>query len=56
MLTGYDALEVASKYGVWEDYWDAALSAGRPVWGVASTTATHRSKRASAATSASGIC
>jgi hypothetical protein len=35
-LTGYDALEVASKYGVWEDYWDAALSAGRPVWGVAS--------------------
>ena len=35
-LTGYDAVEVASKYGVWEDYWDAALSAGRPVWGVAS--------------------
>lgn len=35
-LTGYDAVEVASKYGVWEDFWDAALSAGRPIWGVAS--------------------
>ena len=35
-LTGYDALEVASKYGLWEDFWDGALSAGRPVWGVAS--------------------
>lgn len=35
-LTGYDALEVASKYGVWEDFWDAALSVGRPVWCVAS--------------------
>jgi hypothetical protein len=35
-LTGYDALEVASKYGMWEDYWDGALSAGRPVWGIAS--------------------
>ena len=29
-LTGYDALEVASKYGMWDDFWDAALSAGRP--------------------------
>ncbi|HTO52927.1 MAG TPA: hypothetical protein VMR50_06025 [Myxococcota bacterium] len=35
-LSGYDAIEVASKYGVWDDYWDAALSAGRPIWGVAS--------------------
>jgi len=34
-LTGYDAIEVATKYGVWDDFWDAALSAGRPVWGVA---------------------
>ena len=35
-LTGYDAVEVASKYGVWENFWDVALSSGRPVWGVAS--------------------
>ncbi len=34
-LTGYDALEVATKYGTWDDFWDAALSAGRPVWGMA---------------------
>lgn len=34
-LTGYDAVEVASKYGTWDDFWDAALSAGRPVWGMA---------------------
>lgn len=34
-LSGYDAIEVATKYGVWDDYWDAALSAGRPVWGLA---------------------
>jgi hypothetical protein len=34
-LTGYDAVEVATKYGVWDDFWDAALSAGRPVWGMA---------------------
>jgi hypothetical protein len=34
-LSGYDAVEVATKYGVWDDYWDAALSAGRPVWGMA---------------------
>jgi hypothetical protein len=32
-LSGYDGLEVATKYGVWDDFWDAALSAGRPVWG-----------------------
>ena len=35
-LTGYDAIEVASKYGLAPDYWDAALSAGRPIWGMAS--------------------
>jgi hypothetical protein len=34
-LTGYDAIEVATKYGVWDDFWDAALSAGRPIWGMA---------------------
>jgi hypothetical protein len=34
-LTGYDAMEVATKYGVWDDFWDAALSAGRPIWGMA---------------------
>jgi len=34
-LSGYDAVEIATKYGVWDDFWDAALSAGRPVWGVA---------------------
>lgn len=32
-LTGYDALEVRSKYADADAYWDAALSAGRPVWG-----------------------
>jgi hypothetical protein len=34
-LSGYDAIEIATKYGVWDDFWDAALSAGRPVWGFA---------------------
>lgn len=34
-LTGYDAVEVATKYGVWDDFWDEALSSGRPVWGMA---------------------
>ncbi|MGH2901521.1 MAG: hypothetical protein ACRDMZ_22790, partial [Solirubrobacteraceae bacterium] len=34
-LSGYDAIEVATKYGVWDDFWDAALSAGRPIWGMA---------------------
>jgi hypothetical protein len=34
-LSGYDAVEVATKYGTWDDYWDAALSAGRPIWGMA---------------------
>jgi hypothetical protein len=35
-LTGYDAIEVSSKYGTSSEYWDAALSAGRPIWGMAS--------------------
>lgn len=35
-LGGYDAIEVASKYGISTEFWDAALSAGRPVWGMAS--------------------
>lgn len=35
-LVGYGALEVASRYGTALDRWDAALSAGRAVWGVAS--------------------
>jgi hypothetical protein len=34
-LSGYDAIEVATKYGTWDDFWDAALSAGRPIWGMA---------------------
>ncbi len=46
-LTGYDAIEVSSKYGLAFDYWDAALSAGRPIWGIASddghTQASNRS-------------
>jgi hypothetical protein len=46
-LTGYDAIEVASKYGIAVDFWDAALSAGRPIWGMASddghTQLTNRS-------------
>lgn len=31
-LTGYQLLEVTSKYGTWEREWDAALGAGRLVW------------------------
>jgi len=46
-LTGYDAIEVASKYGIAAGFWDAALSAGRPIWGMASddghTQLTNRS-------------
>ena len=34
-LADYDALEIATKYGVWDDFWDEALSSGRPVWGMA---------------------
>jgi hypothetical protein len=45
-LTGYDAIEVSSKYGVSQAWWDAALSAGRPIWGTASDDGhTQRSKR-----------
>ncbi len=45
-LTSYDAIEVASKYGIAVDRWDAALSAGRPIWGMASDDGhTQRSKR-----------
>jgi len=46
-LSGYQALEVATPYGVDTRYWDAALSAGRPVWGIASDDSggTHRPKR-----------
>jgi len=32
-LTGYTGIEVASKYARGITHWDAALSAGRPVWG-----------------------
>jgi hypothetical protein len=34
-LTGYDLLEVVNGPFTAEDSWDAALSSGRPVWGVA---------------------
>jgi hypothetical protein len=33
-LTGFELLEVASSFGVFEAQWDCALSAGRPVWGL----------------------
>jgi hypothetical protein len=33
-LAGYDLLEVVSHFGCAEAYWDAALSAGRPIWGI----------------------
>ena len=33
-LSGYTAIEVLSQYGNSEAQWDAALTAGRPVWGV----------------------
>jgi hypothetical protein len=35
-LTGYDAVEVATRFAQNRGYWDAALSAGRLVWGTAS--------------------
>ncbi len=35
-MTDYDAIEVASKYGTSATFWDSALSAGRPIWGMAS--------------------
>lgn len=31
-LTGYQLMEVTSKYGTWEREWDLALGAGRLVW------------------------
>jgi hypothetical protein len=45
-LTGYTAIEVATKYARAEAYWDAALSAGRPVWGVCADDG-HKMDRAS---------
>jgi hypothetical protein len=33
-LTGYQLMEVTSKYGTWEREWDTALGAGRLVWGL----------------------
>ncbi len=46
LLTGYDAIEISSKYGVSLEHWDAALSAGRPTWGMASDDGhTQASKR-----------
>lgn len=35
-LTGYTAIEVASKYARGVQHWDTALSAGRSVWGICS--------------------
>ncbi|MFI5314514.1 MAG: hypothetical protein ACHQ6T_02355 [Myxococcota bacterium] len=46
-LTGYDAVEVATKYGVWDDFWDAALSAGRPIWGLAADDGHAQSEQGS---------
>ena len=40
-LTGYTGIEVRSRYHRQSDIWDAALSAGRVVWGMASDDA-HR--------------
>jgi hypothetical protein len=34
-LTGYDLIEIVNGPFAVEDVWDAALSAGRPVWGIA---------------------
>jgi len=47
VLTGYDAIEVSSKYGISADYWDAALSTGRPVWGMASDDGHEQASRRS---------
>ena len=40
-LTGYTGVEVRSRYHAESEVWDAALSAGRVVWGIASDD-THR--------------
>ncbi len=47
LLTGYQGLEVASKYGRDTDFWDSALSAGRLVWGFASDDGHHVLERES---------
>lgn len=36
LLSGYTGVEIATKYTRSRDPWDAALSAGRPVWGFCS--------------------
>jgi hypothetical protein len=33
-LTGYELMEIANGHITTEDRWDAALSSGRPVWGI----------------------
>src|SRR5690348_1826953 len=38
-LTGYAAIEIGSTFGRSDDAWNAALDAGRPVWGVANDDA-----------------
>ena len=38
-LTGYTAIEVGTKYSRATEHWDAALSSGRPVWGICSDDA-----------------
>lgn len=38
-LTGYTAIEIGSTFGHSDLAWDAALDAGRPVWGVANDDA-----------------
>jgi len=45
-LTGYTGMEIKSHFADAVDYWDAALSAGRPVWGVCADDS-HRLNRAS---------
>ena len=35
-LTGYTAIEVGTKHSRTTEHWDAALSSGRPVWGICS--------------------
>jgi hypothetical protein len=47
LLSGYHAIEIASKYGLALGHWDAALTAGRAVWGVASDDGHHQDRRAS---------
>ncbi|MCI0652680.1 MAG: hypothetical protein L0Z55_12445 [Planctomycetes bacterium] len=35
-LTGHHAVEICSRFAEAEAHWDAALTAGRPIWGMAS--------------------